>query len=54
MADEKPIECDDCGEPATLTFEDADDASGYRGARALCQSCLDRRLQPCPCVERER
>ena len=37
--------CELCGEnPAELTFEDSDDASGYRGEIALCNECLRKRL----------
>lgn len=35
--------CHDCGEPGMHAFEDADDASGYKGEIALCHACLQRR-----------
>lgn len=35
--------CDDCGQPAVQAFEDATDASGYRGEIALCADCLQKR-----------
>lgn len=37
--------CDSCGEPAVITVEDSDDASGYYGERAFCQSCREARVR---------
>lgn len=37
--------CDTCGEPAVITVEDSDDASGYYGERAFCQSCREARCR---------
>ena len=38
--------CDDCGEPgATVTAEDSDDASGYRGDSYFCGSCWEKRME---------
>ena len=35
--------CADCGEVAAVVFEDADEASGYRGDLALCAACIAKR-----------
>lgn len=37
--------CHDCGEPGCHVFEDAADASGYKGEIVLCVECLEKRRQ---------